>query len=410
MGWIRRELANDLFWRRPDWQVDVESTEMREEIGLRYYLEAGDEHLAPEELGRRIDDCLVAYINTYLQILKQEVIGTEEFKSKMRKVEQGMREDEALRAFAVAIRGEAEAPTASETYLNLARPYALYGRKPPAYSEEGRLFARVLLDEVMPERMKEAKWDMDWDRRIHISGGAEHWLHNRHPYGLRTLIRDSEKSPVAWDTLKLICQSLAGRGEEKLPDELLRWSFDVAWGRRKRPDERPAPRHRPQTLGYKLRNNEIRHTVRLLAQVGIPKTAGCHAVAAAFNFSERTILEICRQPHWSIADLRDDARKRLEPSFHAYLHAPDAEARFLQSLLSEFAADRDSSSDVPPLLPLPPSQARFDPKLWKKDPLGWTYIAGGSKEEQLDALVRALSGKPEQKLLFTPLSRDMGRS
>ena len=395
MGWIRRELANDLFWSLPDWQVDVESSEMREEIGLRYYLEPGDEHLAPEELGRRIDDCLVEYINTYLMSLMLGDIGIEEFKSKMRKVEQGMREDEALRAFAVAIRREAEAPPASETYLNLARPYALYGRKPPAYSEECSLFARVLLDEVMPERMKEAKWDMDWDRRIHIRVGAEHWLHNRHPYVLRTLIRDSAKSPVAWDTLKLICQSLAGRGDEERPDELLQWSFDVAWGRRKRPDEGPAPRHRPQKLGYKLRNNEIRHTVRLLAQVGISKTAGCHAVAETFNFSQRIILEICRQPHWRIADLADDARKRLEPSFHAYLHAPDAEARFFQSLMSDFAAARDSISDVPPLLPLPPSQARFDPKLWKRDPLGWTYIAGGSKEEQLDALVRALSGKPE---------------
>ena len=157
----------------------------------------------------------------------------------------------------------------------------------------------------------------------------------------------------------------------------------------------PAPRHRPQTLGYKLRNNEIRHTVRLLAQVGIPKTVGCHAVAAAFYFSQRTILEIFRQPHWTIADLADVARKRLEPSFHAYLHAPDSEARFFQSLMSEFAAARDSISDVPPLLPLPPSQPPDDSKLWKKDPLGWTYIAGGSKEEQLDALVRALSGKPE---------------
>ena len=52
MGWIRRELANDLFWRRPDWQVDVESSEMREEIGLRYYLEPGDEHLTSGRAGK----------------------------------------------------------------------------------------------------------------------------------------------------------------------------------------------------------------------------------------------------------------------------------------------------------------------------------------------------------------------
>ena len=75
MSWIRRELANERYWSEPDGQVDVESSEMREEIGLRYYLEPGDEKLAPEELGRRIDDCLVEYINTSLQRLKGRVIS-----------------------------------------------------------------------------------------------------------------------------------------------------------------------------------------------------------------------------------------------------------------------------------------------------------------------------------------------
>ena len=33
MGWIRRELANDLFWSRPDWQVDVEGAILSYGIG-----------------------------------------------------------------------------------------------------------------------------------------------------------------------------------------------------------------------------------------------------------------------------------------------------------------------------------------------------------------------------------------
>ena len=52
------------FWIERDWQVDVESSEMREELGLRYYLDQGAEQMTSEELGRRIDDCLVEYIYT----------------------------------------------------------------------------------------------------------------------------------------------------------------------------------------------------------------------------------------------------------------------------------------------------------------------------------------------------------
>ena len=41
MGWMTREHAMERFWRRPNWKVDVESSEMREELGLRFYLESG---------------------------------------------------------------------------------------------------------------------------------------------------------------------------------------------------------------------------------------------------------------------------------------------------------------------------------------------------------------------------------
>ena len=40
-------------------------------------MDPGDEKLAPEELGRRIDDCLVECINTYLQSHEGWVISGE---------------------------------------------------------------------------------------------------------------------------------------------------------------------------------------------------------------------------------------------------------------------------------------------------------------------------------------------
>ena len=147
MSWIRRELANERYWSEPDWQVDVESSEMREEIGLRYYLEPGDEKLAPEELGRRIDDCLVEYINTSLQRLKGRVISRageediiikrditiEEFESRRRKIDEGMKEDPALQAFEGTEKRGEKLPLASRTYLKLARRHALFGGKRPPH-------------------------------------------------------------------------------------------------------------------------------------------------------------------------------------------------------------------------------------------------------------------------------------
>ena len=52
----RRPLVGNKFMSRQDWHVDVESSEMRVEIGLSDYLDPRDEKLTPVELGRRIDD------------------------------------------------------------------------------------------------------------------------------------------------------------------------------------------------------------------------------------------------------------------------------------------------------------------------------------------------------------------
>ena len=220
MGWMTRERAKKQFWRQPDRQVDAESSEMRQEIGLRYYLESEDEHLAPEEMGRRIDDCLVEYIGTYLLSLRLGDISIKEFNSKMPEIGQCMRDDQALRAFEVAIWREAEMPLAVRTYLKLARRYLqrqtnegiLDSQRLPEPTE-GRQFAWVMLDEVMIK----AKWKHDWGRDLLIRNEADDWLHKRDDYGVWKLIRASEKSALAWDTLELICQNWVYIGEEEPP-------------------------------------------------------------------------------------------------------------------------------------------------------------------------------------------------
>ena len=162
--------------------------------------------------------------------------------------------------------------------------------------------------------MEESSWEFDWNSRVFTEISALDWLGSRDPHRLRKLIRNSEVSPVAWDALQLICQEFAGGDEEEIPCELLRWSFGATHGHAKRPDEVPAPSNRPRKLGYKLRNNEVRNTVALLVQVGMPKSDACSAVAKAFHFSTSTILRICREPNSSIEELGSDAMNRMEPS------------------------------------------------------------------------------------------------
>ena len=325
MSWIRRELANERYWSEPDWQVDVESSEMREEIGLRYYLDPGDEKLAPEELGRRIDDCLVEYINTSLQRLKGRVISRageediiikrditiEEFESRRRKIDEGMKEAPALQAFEGTEKRGEKLPLASRTYLELARRHALYGGKPPPSSENGRRFALVLLDHIR----EPDSWDIDWDRQSVIECLADAWLDSRDLGELEELIQNSFESSLAWDILCSNSQQVVITGEE-LPKEHLLWYVEATNGHPKRPDERPAPRNRPKKLGYMIRNNEIRHTVELLALVGMEETACHEAVGEPFFFKPSTIQGICRQPSWGIRDLAEHAIERLDPSFY----------------------------------------------------------------------------------------------
>ena len=252
--------------------------------------------------------------------LRHEHLGIAGFKWKMRQIEEGMRENMALKAFAATLRENDKTPLASETYLELAKRRALYGGKPRPSSEEGRRFARVLLAPFM----KEAFGEIDWDGGVYTRIRADSWLDDRDAMELEVLIEDSEDSPLAWDVLQLICQEVADRWEEDLPYRLLEWYFRANHGNAERPDEGPAPSHRPRKLGYKLRNNEIRHTVDLLAQVGMPKTAGIYAVSEAFHFAESRIRQICREPYLPIEEMGLDAMKRIEPSYYSLFYGLDS--------------------------------------------------------------------------------------
>ena len=310
MTWQGRELAIWRFFDQYEKKVDVESSAMRKAVGLGWHLRPGDERMAAEELGRCIDDCLVEIIGSQLLDLKKGYFSIEVFESRMRKFEKGMKEDPDLKAFAVTLQRPAGLPLASEAYLDLARRHALFDGRPPPSLEEGRRFALVLLDDVMIEE----KWEFDWDRPNLTGRMADGWMDSRDPSELQRLIHDSPKSPVSWDVLKLICEELAGRGEEYPPLELLLWYFRATQGHPERPDEGPTPRHRPRKLGYKLRNNEIRNTVDLLAQVGMTKTDGRCAVAEAFHFSDITISRICQEPYSTFEEFEEDASNRVEPS------------------------------------------------------------------------------------------------
>ena len=319
MTWTGRRLLVQRSLTEHDAPLPIESSEMRERIGLKWCLRPGDERMAAEELGRRIDDWLVDYISIQIQSLTTGDISIEEFKSRMRMIEEGMEEDPELQAFAVTLRRREELRPASKTYLDLAKRQVLSeGKRPPSF-EEGRRFALVQLGEFM----EEDKWEIDWDREILIGGLAVTWLDSRDPFARQRLIHESKESPLAWDTLQQICQKLADRGETP-SYALLLWYFMANHGNPERPDEGSAPRHRPRKLGYKLRDSEIRYTVDLLALVGMTKTNACSAVAEAFHFSLPSISRICEKPYLTGDELVKDARKRAEPSYYSSLYGPDS--------------------------------------------------------------------------------------
>ena len=178
---------------------------------------------------------------------------------------------------------------------------------------------------MLADDMIEADWKHDWGIGSVVRNCADRLLRYPHPDVLSLLIQDSYKSPVAWDILHLACQEFAGRGATSPPYKLLLWYLMVNTGHLKRPEEKPAPRRRPQTTGYKLRDNEIRHTVDLLVKVRMPKVTACEAALDAFQsseveLSESRIRQICQEPYWTMVDLGAEGMERLGLSFDSMIY------------------------------------------------------------------------------------------
>ena len=139
--------------------MPFESSELREAIGLGWILRPGDERMAPEELGRRIDDCLVESIGLGHHYLDNKYISLEDFEVSMRWIEERTIEDAELRAYAAELERRWGLPPASETYLELAKRKALHGGRPARFFEESLRLARVLLADYI----NDDNWEFDWD-------------------------------------------------------------------------------------------------------------------------------------------------------------------------------------------------------------------------------------------------------
>ncbi len=297
---------------------------------LRRYMSSVDQNATPEEQGGYIDHGLVEYIRMQLSALKASGISIGEFHSKMAQIEEGMRENSALRAFAATLWQMDGAPLASETYLRLAKRHAMHGKRRPPSPKEGRRFTNALLASFKNEALSET----DWDESAYTKFMADSWLDSRDPHELEILIEDSEESAVIYDVLQLICNKLAdglagesaggpdNEPEECLPYELLEWHFLASHGYVERPGDAPDPRHRPRKLGYKLRNNEFRHNVDLLVEVGMSRTAACQALADAFKLGLSTIQRVSRTPYSTVDELLLDALKRIHPSYYSFPYEP----------------------------------------------------------------------------------------
>ena len=292
-------------------QVSLEQGPLREAIGLAWFMVYGDERLTPEELGARIDDCLVENLSGLLLDLEEEKIGLDEFELAASIVEEGMREDSDLRAYANDLLKDKQLPLASKTFLRLAKRRVENGGKSRVSPKEAEQLAGALLGIVRSQ-----EWEKyDWDIETYSQFCASLWLNVRDPYELLTYIFQSHWNPAAYDTLMLICKHAAQHGMEeilRLPDSILRWHLGATYDMPKRPELAPVPRYRPKTLGKYHRDNEVRHAVYLLRQVGVRKMAAYDAVAKGANLAVGTVRNTCDRPYWTLTDVRLDIESRLK--------------------------------------------------------------------------------------------------
>ena len=311
MSYRAQELAK---WRtesQQPYQADVELSEFREWIGFRLYLRPEPIKLSPETLGEFLDDCLVEFIASELMSLKAADITIEDFRRTIGKINEGMREDLDLKTYALKVWPSEDLPIASYSYLDLAERHALHGGEPAPHVDEGIRFARVFLNPAMSF----FEWERDMSQLRYVSRWVDHWWRNPSHGELLTLIRKSDENATTYDILLSICWVAVDQDKrELLPPEVLQWFLGASLGRPKRPDPRPAASGRPLKIGYRHRDNEIRNTVRLLQDVGMPTSTAFKAVSYAFPLliSLRTVRRICREPYWTPEDISAHFRERFQ--------------------------------------------------------------------------------------------------
>lgn len=291
---------------------DIETSELRKDIGLKWYLGYEDEDLTSFQLGEHIDDCLLEAISDALRQYELGLVGVEDLHQAFLLLEEGMQEDPDLKAYAEGLPVVEKDPNirpASEIFLEWARRHAVDGEEPPEDPDEACKLASAIL-----VRVKYGGWaGYDWDIKEYSQFCADVWRHERDPYEIRLLIFWSQWNAADWDTLVKICEDTARDGIEaisQLPPILLQWFLAATFKNIKRPTVPRAPRGPRKTHGTQRRNIEIRHTVNLLGQVNVSPPDAHFAVGKALGLEEDTVRNICGNPDWTLEDFRLDAERR----------------------------------------------------------------------------------------------------
>ena len=108
MSWINRQELLMKASMGPRHQTQVDLGNLGKIRFLEAYMNPGDELLAPEKLGRRIDDGLVESIWFELLRLEGDATRTEAFESTMDTIEKGITAHPALFAFKMSLWEEKE--------------------------------------------------------------------------------------------------------------------------------------------------------------------------------------------------------------------------------------------------------------------------------------------------------------
>ena len=131
---------------------------------------------------------------------------------------------------------------------------------------------------------------------VYGSGRPSGCSPSKHAPTARCDSTSSSPSPagVHFDALKRIWEELNSKGEA-IPSPLVKWFRGFDSGRRRRPRERPIPKHRPVTLAKFLSDFNIQLTIEILGRVGISpegEVSGCHIVSDALATSEDPALRL----------------------------------------------------------------------------------------------------------------------